>query len=643
MKRLLLTCLATGCVLGSVAQSCTLPYRRFAIGSAPALSNVQLCATTQRPLNTSASVFAGLGRYRTVGSLDQKTVAVATSGAASANSSKESGLVGHWKLQGDCRDYSGHGNHGVNHGVNLDTGTFDGISAYVEVPSSPSLKLGAGDFALSAWVYTEKDLDDVVGDVLDLYDPSRRRGITLSINSSASGYQGQGSDRHVYFGIDNARVTDWQDCGRPSLTSPYVSNSMMVYKGKLYAAITDAKEEKDWCRVFRYEGGQNWTDCGRVGNGRTTGVGPLIVHDGQMYAVTWTYDWTRVQSGKYDAGRVYRYLGGTQWEDCGQPSDNRTLNCAASYKGNLYVGGGPNTWGVFVQEGEGWKASKIFSNQGPQRCFPHAMSRYNGKLFTAYPAVYSFDGEQWTYAGLPGPLETIPSLQTHSLAVYEGKLCAGTWPLAKVSRYVGGEEWQELGRVGEDGTEVNSLVVYNGKLYGGSIPRAEVCRYDGTAQWTSLKQFYSPEGWQPAPATKPTRAQVAEWSRVTSMTIYDGKLFAGIGSCTSSILDSPADVRGKVFRMEAGKCASYDDDLGPGWKHLAAIRESGSLKLYVDGKLVAKSSSFDPAEYDVSTDEPLHIGFGQTDYFSGKISNVRIYNKALTDVEIQRLASEKAR
>jgi hypothetical protein len=80
----------------------------------------------------------------------------------------------------------------VNHGVNLDSGVFDGIGAYVEVPSSASLKLGTGDFSLCAWIYTEKDLDDVVGDVLDMYDPSLRRGITLAINSSGSGYQGQG-------------------------------------------------------------------------------------------------------------------------------------------------------------------------------------------------------------------------------------------------------------------------------------------------------------------------------------------------------------------------------------------------------------------------------------------------------------------
>ena len=127
------------------------------------------------------------------------------------------------------------------------------------------------------------------------------------------------------------------------------------------------------------------------------------------------------------------------------------------------------------------------------------------------------------------------------------------------------------------------------------------------------------------------------------MTVFKGKLFASIGSCTSSVLDSPADVRGRVHCMEAGKCVSYDDDLGPGWKHLAAIREGGCLKLYIGGKQVAKSSSFDPAEYDVSTDWPLRIGFGQTDYFSGSIAHVRIYNRALRNVEIRRLSAEEIR
>ena len=277
---------------------------------------------------------------------------------------------------------------------------------------------------------------------------------------------------------------------------------------------------------------------------------------------------------------------------------------------------------------------------GPERCFPHAMTRYNGKLYVTYPGVYSFDGKDWAFAGLPLGYSDI--LQTHSFQAYQGKLLAGTWPEGKVVRHMGGKEWQEVGRVGADGTEVNALVVYNGKLYGGSIPRAEVCRYDGEPAWTSLKRFYSPEGWTPVPPSqvggKPKRRDVNEWSRVTSLTIHDGKLFASVGSCTSSVLDAPNDVRGRVYRMEAGKCASYDNDLGPGWKHLTALRKGDRLRIFVDGKPVAESSTFNPKEYDISNGRPLRIGFGQSDSFYGKIADVRLYRRALDDAEIRKLA-----
>jgi len=271
------------------------------------------------------------------------------------------------------------------------------------------------------------------------------------------------------------------------------------------------------------------------------------------------------------------------------------------------------------------------------------MRRHNGKLFVAYPGAYAFDGIDWTFAGETLPPDQKWFLQTHTMGIFQGKLLAGTWPEGKVTVYQGGETWNVMGHVGADGTEVQSLTVYNGKLYGGSIPYAEVCRYDGEFEWTSLKRFHSPAGWKPGRPGKMSKEDVNNNGRVTSLTVFDGKLFASTGSSTSSILDAPADVRGKVFSMEAGKVASYDDDLGSGWKHLVAMREGRQLKLFVDGKLVARSSSFDPKEYDVSTNQPLRIGFGQTEYFAGKMADVRIYNHALGAGEIQKVASQKAR
>ena len=125
---------------------------------------------------------------------------------------------------------------------------------------------------------------------------------------------------------------------------------------------------------------------------------------------------------------------------------------------------------------------------------------------------------------------------------------------------------------------------------------------------------------------------------MTSLTVYKEKLFASIGSCTSSILDAPADVRGRVFAMEAGKCVSYDYDLGRGWTHLVAVKNSNRLELYVNGKLQARSSVFDAKGFDISNSVPLKIGYGEMDYFSGKIKEVRLYNRALAEKEIARLS-----
>jgi hypothetical protein len=74
-------------------------------------------------------------------------------------------------------------------------------------------------------------------------------------------------------------------------------------------------------------------------------------------------------------------------------------------------------------------------------------------------------------------------------------------------------------------------------------------------------------------------------------------------------------------------------------KHLVAMREPKRLNVNVDGKLAAESSQFSPDDYDVSTEQPVCIGFGQTDYFAGQMSDVRLYNRALTDVDIRRYRS----
>src|SRR4029079_16901618 len=98
-------------------------------------------------------------------------------------SAAEPGLVGHWKLTGDCRDHSGEGRHAINHGVDLATGRFDGKGAYLEVPDAAAFQFGTGDFTIAASVDIAASLDDVVGDIVSRFDPDGRKGFTLTVNA----------------------------------------------------------------------------------------------------------------------------------------------------------------------------------------------------------------------------------------------------------------------------------------------------------------------------------------------------------------------------------------------------------------------------------------------------------------------------
>ena len=69
------------------------------------------------------------------------------------------------------------------------------------------------------------------------------------------------------------------------------------------------------------------------------------------------------------------------------------------------------------------------------------------------------------------------------------------------------------------------------------------------------------------------------------------------------------------------------------------LRRQGrnTLKLFVDDKLVASSTEFNRNEYNLSNEETLKIGFGQHDYFNGKMKNVRIFNRAVSEKQILEL------
>lgn len=167
------------------------------------------------------------------------TLICATAGHTSDNAK----LVGHWKLQGDCKDYSGAGNNGINHEVSFTDGRFgqfDGDGAYIEVPNNKSTNFGSGDFSISAWIKCSSGAK-TISDILNKYDGEKRKGFNFHIASSAPGYSSISDTRNVLFGIDDGVEGVWQDCGRPVDSNSLIS-TLIVYKNHLYAGIADASD-----------------------------------------------------------------------------------------------------------------------------------------------------------------------------------------------------------------------------------------------------------------------------------------------------------------------------------------------------------------------------------------------------------------
>ena len=497
----------------------------------------------------------------------------------------------------------------MNHGVAFAGGCahFDGVDDYIEVSDSPSLALGTSSFTIAVWVHTEAVLTDVLGDVVAKFDAATRTGLNFSIMNYVGATSAQSNYRNLFFGVDGGQSPPkWLDCGRPG--DSHMIWALTVYDGRLYAGTWEPGEGQAG-HVYRYEGGAKWADCGSPD--LCNAISALAEHDGRLYAGGSFYSGQGsaqpVSPNKNPGGRVFRYEGGTRWTDCGKIGDVYTVTGLVTFGGQLYATtcdsyGCPTRTEACYRYDGGRKWTFVGSPGGRLGAF----LIHNGNLYATTFGKQGFaryDGDaRWT------PLGVVPDTgQTYSAVIYQGGICLGTWPTGTVFRFDGPNRFTSLGRLGVE-KEVMALAVYNGKLYGGTLPLGKVYRHDGLAGWTNTGQL---------DATPDVL-----YRRVWSMAVYQGRLFAGT-------LPS-----GRVYSLEAGGCVSDDHALRPGWRHLAAVKDGGRLRLYVDGQCVAHSTPFDPADYSITNHQPLRIGFGQHDHFNGKMRDLRIYRKALSDAEL---------
>lgn len=536
-----------------------------------------------------------------------------------AAASLKTGLIAHWPLAGDLKDHSGNGLDAKARGA-IDPkapgrdgkpGGAVGLGGAGELVVAPDSKLDLGDsdLTLSAWINTEDDLDSPIGDILSRYDSKARRGLILGVKTSAGVTFNQANHRQLQFGIDDDRETDWESAGRPGGDGTLLAFGLVEHDGELYAGVC-RPGEGDSGRVYRYAGGTDWKDCGAPDP--SNAVTAMAVFDGKLYVGTGRYRvaGSSLPESSNDApgGRVFRYEGGTSWTDCGQLPESVAVGGLAVFQGKLYAGSLYAPAGFFQYEGgTKWKALKTPGAR------VEAIAAFNGKLYaSSYDKghVFRFDGEAWEDLGPVGDPEI--NTQTYSFIVYQGDLHVGTWRSGRVYRLTKDDQWEDRGQLGDE-LEVMGMLVHNGRFLAGSLPLANVYHYEGGQNWRLLKQLDATPD--------------VTYRRAWTMAERGGRLFV-------STLPS-----GEVFSYRAGASAADGKALPGGWRHVAAVRSDNTLRVFVDGHEVASNTVADSGAFNISATGPLLIGSGPNAPFRGRLSDVRIHNRALDDAEIHALAA----
>lgn len=525
----------------------------------------------------------------------------------------EPGLIGYWKLSGDALDKSGNNLASKIHGKvdfklvgskgaqSKATG-FDGQSSWLEVPANPKIKLGSGDFSVAAWIYTENALNDIPGDIISQYDPATKRGFHLSLKDNA-GITSHANFRQLSFGIDNNISSGWEDYGKPG--NALLAFGTADYKGDLYAGTCEVGS-KESGHVYRLAGKNNWVNCGAPD--RSNSVVALAVLNDQLYAGTGNYRVAGSSLPEADntkpGGRVFRYGGPNNWIDCGQLPGVETIGGMIVFNGKLYATSMYRPSAFYRYEG-GKTWVKCNTPDGKRVV---NMAVYNGYLYATswdHGNVYRYDGTDWVDCGLVGN-----NTQTYAFTIYQGGLYTATWPSGRVFRFDGIQKWTDVGRLGSE-LEVMGMLVHNGRFMAGTLPLAEVYDYNGDTTWTRMDQL--------------DRTPDVKYRRAWSMGESAGKLF-----CTT--LPS-----GKIFGFEAGKSVVSKAPVPSGWQHVAATKTGNSLKLFVNGKMVNETTIPSSMTFDLNSNAPLKIGFGQGDYFNGRMREVRLYNRAIDAKEVKKI------
>lgn len=509
-------------------------------------------------------------------------------------------------------------------------GHWPAVDQPLEVSADSAPRLSTNEFSLALWIRHDELSDRPGGDIVSQYDPKARRGFHLTLKCNPGVTSNQANWRHLQFGIDDDRASEWHDCGRPG--SALFAFSMAAHNGDLYVGTCEPGKQESG-RIYRYQSNGNWHDCGSLDGSNS--VTAMAVFQGSLFAGTGKY---RVSGSSLPesenttlGGRVFRLEADGRWIDCGQLPEAEAVGGLVQFRGQLYASSLYKPAGFYRYEGlkewaslpipidrESQYSDKVKSGDNEKQVSQSAARRvvsmgvFDGYLYaTSYDCghVYRFDGASWTDCGLVGD-----NTQCYAFANYGGKLHVATWPSGRVFRFEGIGNWLGIGRLGDE-LEVMGMIVHNGRFIAGTLPKAQVYAYDGGQEWSLLEQL--------------DRTPEVRYRRAWTMCEYGGKLYC-------STLPS-----GRIFSFTQGRQVSWDYSLDSNWHHVVAVKSNNRLSLWVDGKCVSQSQSLDSAEYMLESNAAWRLADGINGGFEGQIRELRVYLRALTTTDIGSLFSRR--
>ncbi len=459
----------------------------------------------------------------------------------------------------------------------------------------------------------------------------------------------------------NGEMWSWNGSAWTRMGGGYINNSwgyfnlqnvesMTVYGEYLYAGTGNTVAGN--AQVWRYDG-TTWQIVGGQGINSSWAAGTyedvmsMVSFGGNLYVGLGT---------TANDAEVWRYNGST-WTQVGGDSLNsgwttgfEEVYSLANFGGNLYagIGNSANDAEVWRYNGSTWtKIGGDSLNSGWTTNYERvsSLSIYNGELYaglgvTATEAeVWKWNGSAWSKIGGDGASSSWNTNyeQIESMQPYNGKLYVGlgnTTADAEIWEY-DGSTWTKVG--GDDVNSswvdgqyevIKSMTVYNGKLYAGlgnTTGDGEVWEYNN-GSWTKVGGSLVNSSWA---------ANTMEMVR--SFSVYKGKLYAGLGDTANA--DASVWAYGNNGFLQSST-ATQDTN----WHHLAATYDGTTMRLYIDGvqdSQTAASLSLPDTTQPLligSTYGSSEAGFGQS-YFNGTLDEVRISDIARSSFNAQPYSS----